>query len=126
MHRYVTSVNADDTLESVEAILDSHSLTFVPVIASDGSCFGVISCADILRFHNLHGNLKTKKAWEACSHQVIQITPNTSTREAAELIIKHKIHHLIVMDGDSMQGIVSPSDLLQDLLELQDTGLEVD
>ena len=52
------------------------------------------------------------------------ITPRTSVREAHRLLREHGFHHLPVLDGDLLVGIVSHRDLLRaesDVLPIRDT-----
>jgi CBS domain-containing protein len=39
----VVTVNINDRIDTVVDVLDSHKLSCVPVVDSEGKCFGVIS-----------------------------------------------------------------------------------
>ena len=54
MTKNIVTVDAEDTVDRVEAIMDTHKLSCVPVIDSQGGCFGVISSSDLMHFHTLH------------------------------------------------------------------------
>ena len=121
MEKNVLTVNADDTVDRVEAIISSHKLSFVPVIDSNGECFGVISAPDLLHFHAMHKNPKADRAWEVCTHKVIEAGPDISVREAAELMVKNKIHHIVVIENKSIKGIISSIDIVNEYLLKQNT-----
>ena len=113
MEKNVVEVGIDDTVARVEEILDSNKLSCVPVIDADGKCFGVISAPDLVHFHRLRKISQTAHAWEVCTHKVIEIAPTISVGDAAELMIEHKIHHLVVTDQDAIKGVVSSIDIVK-------------
>jgi len=110
----VITVALNDTVETVEQTLDSHQLSCVPVINAQGECFGVISAPDLVHFHNARKNPIAERAWEMCTHKIIEVSTDISVREAAELMVKNNIHHLVVVEDGSMTGIVSSIDILRE------------
>lgn len=113
MEKHVTVVDIDDTVDRVKEILDSHKLSCVPVVDSKGNCFGAISATDLVHFQTMRKNQKAERAWEVCTHKVIEVSPDISVKEAAELMVKNKIHHLVVTENKSIKGIVSSIDLVR-------------
>ena len=109
----VIAVKLNDTVETVEKVLDSHQLSCVPVINTQGECFGVISAPDLVHFHNARKNPIAERAWEMCTHKIIEVSSDISVKEAAELMIKNNIHHLVVIEDGSIKGIVSSIDILK-------------
>ena len=116
MEKNIITVDLDDTAEHVEEIMDSHKLSCVPVIDSKGKCFGVISATDFMHFHNIRKNLKAERAWEVCTHKVIGVSPDISIKEASELLVKNKIHHLVLTENKEIKGIVSSIDIIRECL----------
>lgn len=116
MEKNIIAVELDDTVEYAGKILDSHKLSCMPVIDAKGKCFGVISATDFVHFYNTHKNPKAKHAWEVCTHKVIEVSPDISVKEASELMVKNKIHHLVVTENYAIKGIVSSIDLIKGLL----------
>ncbi len=82
MERNLTTVAIDDTVDRVEAIMDSHKLTCVPVIDSKKNCFGIISSTDLIHFKMTHENPKIVHAWEVFTHKVIEASSDMSVKEA--------------------------------------------
>ena len=109
----VITVKLNDSVETVEKILDSHRLSCVPVINTQGECFGVISAPDLVHFHNARKNPIAERAWEMCTHKIIEVSSDISVKEAAELMVKNNIHHLVVIEDESIKGIVSSIDILR-------------
>lgn len=117
MNKHITTVDINDTIDQVEKIMDSHKSTCALVIGSDQSCFGVISYPDIVHFHERGKNPKTERAWELCTHMVIEVSPDTSARETAKLMLKHKINHIVITENKIIKGIVSSIDFVGEYLK---------
>jgi len=117
----VITVALNDTVDTVEQVLDSHHLSCVPVINDRGECFGVISAPDLVHFHNARKNPSAERAWEMCTHKTIEVSPGISVKQAAELMVKNNIHHLVVVEDGSIKGIVSSIDILRGAV-LSETG----
>ncbi len=113
MEESVTLVDVDDTVEDVECILAAHKYSCVPVVDPDGHCFGIITSNDILKFHMMGRNPKKVRAWEICTHLTIEVDPELSIKDASILMIKNKIHHLVVSSENCIIGIVSSVNLLE-------------
>lgn len=113
MAESVTVVNIDDTVEDVECVLGAYKYSCLPVVDPDQHCFGIITSNDLTRFHMQKGNAKKVRAWEICSHQLIEVPPSLPIGDAAQLIINNNIHHLIITENNSVTGIVSSIDLLK-------------
>ena len=118
MEKNIVIAELDDTAEHVTQILDSHKLSCVPVVDSNGKCFGVISASDFIHFYNAHKNPKALHAWEICTHKIIEVSPDISINEASELMLKNQIHHLVVTETETntINGIISSIDLLREFL----------
>ena len=111
------TVNMEDSIDKVEAVLLDHNLNSVPVIdPARGDCFGVISLKDISRFHATNFNAKTTQAWEICSYKPVEVSSTTSVSDAARLMVGKSIHHLVVADDNSVQGFVSSLDVIRSYL----------
>jgi CBS domain-containing protein len=112
----VVVVDLDERINKVIETLDSHNLSCVPVIDSDGKCFGVISSPDLVHFQKMNLNPKAELAWEFCTHNFIEVGSATPIKDVAELMIKNKIHHIIVSDKTLLKGIVSSIDIIEHFL----------
>ena len=117
MQKYVISVAMQDTVEAVEQTLATRGLSSVPVIDPERKdCFGILSAPDLVRFHAAKQNPKVMRAWEVCTPRPIEVDPDISVREAAALMIKHRIHHLVVTRNKTIRGFVSSLDMIEHLL----------
>lgn len=115
----VVSAEMQDTVEKVEHILYSNKLSAVPVIDSGGDppkneCFGIINPAELALFHEMKRNPKAVRAWEICLHKPVEISPDLTVRDAAQIMVLQGIHHLVVTEHKSVKGFVSSLDLLKE------------
>jgi signal-transduction protein with cAMP-binding, CBS, and nucleotidyltransferase domain len=117
MNKNITVVNVDDTIDQVEKEIDSNKSDCALVINPNQSCFGVITYPDIVRFYEMDKNPKTERAWELCTHNVIEVSLDTSARDVANLMLNHKIHHIVVTENKRIQGIVSSIDFVAEYLK---------
>jgi signal-transduction protein with cAMP-binding, CBS, and nucleotidyltransferase domain len=113
MTKTVWTADTQDTVERVEELLNSHRLSSVPVIDSKGMIFGIISASDLLHFHSARKNPKAVRAWEICTYKPIEVGPTTAIGEVARLMVKNKIHHVVVSENRSIQGFVSSLDFIE-------------
>ena len=121
MTKNVWKVGSEDTIESVDAMLISHKLSAVPVVDAKGAVFGIISSADLLHFHAARKNPKAVRAWELCTYKPIAVSPETSVMDVAKLMIKNKIHHILITQDGTLRGIVSALDFVEQYVLHGDT-----
>jgi CBS domain-containing protein len=114
------TVNIDDSVEAVERLMVSHRLSCVPVVNSEGNCFGVISAPDFMQFHQDRENPMAEHAWEMCTHKIIEVNPDISIKKAARLMLDNNIHHLVVTEDNSVKGIISSLDIIHGCLTFTD------
>jgi len=76
--------------------------------------FGVISAPDLVHFHNARKNPIAEHAWEMCTHKIIEVSSDLTVKDAASLMVKNNIHHLVVTEDGSIKGIVSSIDILRE------------
>jgi CBS domain-containing protein len=117
MNADITVIDFNDTIDKVEDVMTSHSFSCLPVMDSNQGCFGVICYPDIVRFHRTGKNPKVERVWELCTHNVLKVSPDTSIRETAILMLKNHFHHIIVAEHGIIKGIVSSMDFVADYVK---------
>ena len=113
MQRDVVSANLDDAIEVVEARMTRHRLSWLPVLESGSTVLGVISAADLLRFHADGRDPAAVHAWQLCTYKPIMVAPDATVAEVARLMIERAIHHVVVAEGTSIVGVVSSLDFVR-------------
>ena len=113
MQRRVWSVGLDDTVQAVEAQMAAKSLSWVPVLESNGVVLGVISASDLLRFHADKKDPSKVCAWQLCTYKPITVRADATVSEVARLMVEKSIHHVVVTEGADIQGVLSSLDFVR-------------
>jgi CBS domain-containing protein len=137
MVSHVITVGPELDVRAVANTLVANRISAVPVVAIDGSIVGIISEGDLMRravsgaerkrswwletfssaeqlmadFVKTHG----RKAKDVMTRQVISVDPDTSLQEIANLLEKHGIKRVPVIENGRLVGIVSRANLVQAL-----------
>jgi CBS domain-containing protein len=135
MVSHVITVGPELDVKAVANTLAANGISAVPVVAIDGSIVGIISEGDLMRravsgakrswwletfssaeqlmaeFVKAHG----RNAKDVMTRQVISVSPDTSLQEIANLLEKHGIKRVPVIENGRLVGIVSRANLVQAL-----------
>jgi CBS domain-containing protein len=111
----VISLDYSKTPREAAALMAEKEVGSVVVLTKD-DCrpFGIVTHSDIVRWAGLWPNLLDDKLENMASRPLITITKSSALEEAAETMIKHRIHKLPVVDDetrDKLVGIVTITDL---------------
>ncbi|MCX5570176.1 CBS domain-containing protein [Kaistia nematophila] len=133
----VISISPSTTIAEAARLMLSHRISGLPVVSEDGALVGMVSEGDFLR----RGELGTqqKRSWwlelfsgqgqaaedyvrahgrkvgEVMTKGVFTTNREASLEEVVELMSRHGIKRLPVVDNGKLIGIVSRSDLLRAL-----------
>jgi acetoin utilization protein AcuB len=114
MSKNVIVIGPDDFLSSAQEKMKRGEFRRLPVV-KDGRLIGIVTDRD-LRQHI--GFLEKTKVNAAMTETLVTISPNDTIEKAAQLMLKHKIGGLPVVDEDELVGIITTSDLLQTFLDV--------
>ena len=64
------------------------------------------------RFEGFHARLKQLRVKDAMRSQVVSCAPDTPVRELADIMIRQRVHRIIVVEKDRPVGIVSALDIV--------------
>lgn len=91
-------------------VMVRNKLTGVPVVrSSDGSLVGIVSRKDVL------GNFKEEQLSLIMKKNVITVSPDATVSDAAKIFTEKRIHRLPVVDKGELIGIITPTDLLDEV-----------
>ncbi len=139
----VVTVSPETSVYEAARMLLGRRISALPVLNADGRLIGLVSESDLVR----RGELRSEKrsSWwrgllasdlrqasaflrehgrrvaDVMSRDVIVANARSSMRELAELMERHTIKRLPVMEGHRLIGIVSRSDMLRALLAIDPT-----
>jgi CBS domain-containing protein len=115
MQTQVLSVGMDDTVGKVEEFMREHDLSWVPVDEPRGTVVGTVTAADLLQFHVRRGDPAATAAWQICTYKPIVVAPQASVSDVARQMLRHKAHHVVVMENERIVGVVSSLDFVRQL-----------
>jgi acetoin utilization protein AcuB len=120
------TVTPDDLLIQGRLKMQKGSFRRLPVV-TDGQLVGIITDRD-MREHA--GYLDRTEVKAMMSRKPLSVTPATTLEAAAQLLLKHKIGGLPVVENARLVGIITTSDVLQAFLEVmgasEDTSTRID
>lgn len=121
-----------DNMYEVAIKMKEWNVGAIPIVDGE-KLVGMITDRDIAIRGVADKNPGSSKVEKIMSEELITVSPDTSTEEAAELMAKHQIRRLPVVEGDKLVGIVSLGDFAtheqtdsqaaQALSEISESGL---
>ena len=109
-------VRPDDTVFSALQLLAQHEVGAL-VVMDGGRLVGIVSERDYTRKVALQGrNSRETKVADIMTAQVLTVTPGTGTRACMALMSERKFRHLPVVDGDTVLGMISIRDIMDDII----------
>ena len=144
MTRRVTTVGPDATVAEAAQFMLGRSISGLPVINQAGKVIGVVTEGDLLRRAET-GTERRRSRWlefvvgagriadeyvrshgrkvrEVMTSDVVTVTPETGLERVVELMERHGIKRLPVLENDKLVGIVSRANLLYALAGLAVTA----
>ena len=115
MQRATKTISPDATVQEGETFLSGERLSWAPVLGDRGEVIGVISDADLVRFHAQQGD-PAMPAWRECTYRPISVPAATPVGEVARLMVERRIHHVVVTEGHTIVGVASSLDLIKGLI----------
>ena len=116
MHPGILACEPDATLTEVAQMMATyhvHCIAVTGVSHEEPQCgmWSVISDLDLVRAGI--GDGQTSSAGSIAQQPLISVEPSTSLHEACELILTHRVTHLVVVESGTQRpiGILSTADL---------------
>lgn len=143
MNADVLSVHEGMTVEDLAAFFEENEVSGAPVVDDGGRLVGVVSLRDLVHClagsHNAAPDRSDPsyfvREWEEhfnpedlqrlrvvdtevtvgdfMSREILRVTADTDLRSCARQMLDHRVHRLLVTDGDQLRGIVTSFDLLR-------------
>ena len=111
------SVSPDDTVFDAIKVLAEKGVGAL-IVMKDGKLVGILSERDYTRKVALLGkNSKEIYVRDIMTANVMVISPKTRTRECMAIMSEKNIRHLPVVDGDTVVGMLSIRDLMNDIIK---------
>ena len=110
------SVTPNDTVFDAIKVLAEKGVGAL-IVMEKGKLVGILSERDYTRKIALLGkNSKESLVKDIMTANVLVVSPNTRTRECMAIMSEKNIRHLPVVDGDTVVGMLSIRDLMNDII----------
>jgi len=110
------TVNEDEPIDLVANLMDWNHVHHIPVEDNDHRLVGLVSHRPLLRFlasdeaRRTEGPIATR---DVMARDLITVGPNTGTLEAIDLMRKHGISCLPVVQDDRLIGLITEHDFMR-------------
>jgi CBS domain-containing protein len=116
-------VRPEDSVFTALELLSKHEVGALVVMES-GRLVGIVSERDYTRKVALQGrNSRETQVAEIMTAQVLTVTPKTGTRACMQLMSERKIRHLPVVEGGTVQGMISIRDIMDDIIAMHEATI---
>jgi len=122
MTTHPVTITPDTSLADAHRLMKQKKVRRLPVV-ENGKLVGIVALSDVLEaepsqattlsVYEINYLLAELKVQKIMKKPVITVTPDTPIREAANLMLTHKIGGLPVVEGDQLVGIITESDIFR-------------
>lgn len=111
--RNVFSVQPDISIREFARLVAEKKIGAAPVTNGNNSLVGVISERDIARGLDCHGGeLCAKTVGDLMTTEVVSCDLNNTVSDVVEMMSRHGVRHIAVLDGEALAGFISIRDLV--------------
>ena len=125
MTKNVVKLNLSDDLTKAEILFKKHHIRHIPIV-NGNVIIGMLSYTDLLRISFADAiededdvdttvyNMFTVE--QVMAKKLVSISPETTIKEAAQILASKEFHALPVCEGDLLVGIITTTDLIKYLI----------
>ncbi len=121
------TLDVNDGLDKAEHLFKKYKIRHIPVIEKD-KIIGMISMNDLLRISFADGAYREEENISSSIYDMFTlkqlmignletVTPDTTIKEVAELLVQREFHSLPVVENGTLKGMVTTTDLIKYLLK---------
>jgi CBS domain-containing protein len=113
MSKAVLQVGPGHTLRRAAALMTERKVGSAVVLDPDSEGLGIITERDILRAIGRGLDPDTEQTAEHITWDVVYAAPTWTIEEAAQAMVRGGFRHLVVLDDNQVQGVISVRDILR-------------
>ena len=114
----VIGLTPTDTLDKAVALMMEHRIGSLVVTDYDGKLVGILSERDLLTIlHQKHAMWSPLTAADAMTPEPYTCDPDNSLEEVMNLMVEYNIRHLPVVYKGKLEGMLSITDIVEELLK---------
>src|SRR3954451_12946749 len=107
----VVTAAPDRTVREIAELMRERNVGSVVIVADGGEPVGFVTDRDLALSVIADGRDYGDHVADHASSPVIRAEPSMDVEEGAELMVRHGVRRLVVVDGDRLSGIVTLDDL---------------
>ncbi len=100
--------SADEPLRNALAVMQRENISGLPVVDDHDRPVGILTARDVRFEKNLDQPVSA-----LMTRKLVTVSPGVSNEDAKELLHRHRIEKLLVVEGDRLVGLITIKDLLQ-------------
>lgn len=109
----VQAIHRDEAIRDAERVFITKNISGAPIMDDLGSLVGFVSKTDIIRFDSTGEDPTYTRLYEIANPKVVTIGASERIDEAAQKMLQEQVHHLVVMEGESVVGVLSAFDFVR-------------
>jgi CBS domain-containing protein len=109
----VQAIHRDQAIRDAERLFITKNISGAPIMDDLGGLVGFVSKTDIIRFDSTGEDPTYTRLYEIANPKVVTIGASQGINEAAQKMLNEQVHHLVVMEGESMAGVLSAFDFVR-------------
>ncbi len=127
MSHPVITILPNASLSDAWYLMSREHISRLPVVDNRGHMVGIVSLKQLLRFmpseattldvYEIKGAMNSIKIESMMTRKVITVTADTPIEEAARIMVDNEIGGIPVVEGESLVGIITETDLFKTFLE---------
>ena len=134
MTKDVVIVKEDDSVEEIFKLFDKYHFNTYPVVDNDGELLGIIDqdiMLEIMMFHRIprikHSHIAAVRSLGESAGRImiphpVTISPDANLHDAADMMLKHHINRVCVVDDNKLVGIISKMDIINEVYQRNEVG----
>jgi acetoin utilization protein AcuB len=115
------TVRPDSDPLAAQTLMRYGQFRRLPVVDKEGNLLGILSASDLDRFFSnapSPGVVKRQyRVDQVMTQEIITVSPDYPLEAAAQLMTKHKVGALPVVEAEQLVGIITESDIFSHLVE---------
>ena len=134
MEKNVVFIKEDASIEDVLDLFEKHHFHLFPVVNDKGNLVGIVNqdiILEILLFHRIprvkHTHLAAVRSLggdvkDFMVPHPVTIPPDTGLNEVADLMLKHHVNHVCVVENEKLVGILTKHDIINEVIKRKRSG----
>src|SRR5260221_644319 len=110
MSAEVHTAKTTDVVGPLRDLMLQRAIHSVPILDTNGRLAGIVTSSDLIEEWPPQMGVQT-----VMTRKVETVSPHCSLVDAARTMVDKRVHHLVVIERDSVIGVVSSFDLLKHL-----------